>query len=264
MKGICAHVSTELQLVEVRPRTPGGVRPREAPRALRAPDGRRPKPPIGDRQGKSEFAIALLDRACALPAKFVGTPKIWHCRNLIGPLSIRNRRQVLGADVGSKPPDHQVSAILGWTVAGKRQHELVRDFASKGIQPDATVRHVGNQAVFRRPAFGRPEFCQTFDRVARRLALVIELFGLWRRHARAPVDHFRSNEAWTPCDRPNGRARIFRSFGEISGVPNLRGVCVAVICSPRMTDTTQRSKGAGNEEFQRCNAGHGEIAGRTE
>jgi hypothetical protein len=96
------------------------------------------------------------------------------------------------------------------------------------------------------------------------LALVIELFGLWRRHARAPVDHFRSNEAWTPCDRPNGRARIFRSFGEISGVPTLRGVCVAVICSPRMTDTTQRSKGAGNEEFQRCSAGHGEIAGRTE
>jgi hypothetical protein len=183
------------------------------------------------REAKSVDRLGSYRASVSSRPNFVGPEKIWGCRNLIGPLGIRNGRQVLGADVRSKPPHHEVSASMGRTVAGKRQHKLVRDFAPKGVDPDAPVRHVGDQAVFRRAAFGRPEFCQTLERVALRLA---SIFRSWRRHARALVDHFRSNEAWAPCDRPNKRARIFRSFVEISRAANLRDSALPVFSMPRI------------------------------
>jgi hypothetical protein len=181
------------------------------------------------RGAKPSVSVGSYRASASCGANFVGPQNIWDCRNSIGPFGIRNRRQALGADVRSKPPHHEVSASMGRTVAGKRQHKLVRDFAPKGVDPDAPVRHVGDQAVFRRAAFGRPEFCQTLERVALRLA---SIFRSWRRHARALVDHFRSNEAWAPCDRPNKRARIFRSFVEISRAANLRDSALPVFSVP--------------------------------
>ena len=137
-------------------------------------DGGRRDRLIASRQGK--FADRNGAPATSLHSgrKYFGPPKIWGCRKLIGPLSIEDGRQAFGAHVISKPPDDKISAILGLTVADERKCELVRNFASKSIQPDAAVRHVGHEAIVRAPPLAGRSFARhsSGDR------------GDWRRSSR--------------------------------------------------------------------------------
>ena len=73
----------------------------------------------------------------------------------------------LGSDVVADPPDHFISAINSWTVAGEEQRKFVRDAYSKGIDPHATFGNLRDEAIPRGSAVCRLHFHQTFDRIAR-------------------------------------------------------------------------------------------------
>ena len=113
-----------------------------------------------------------------LSVKFVGLKIIQNSRAFLS-----SGLHELGANVRGVPPNHLVGPIPCRTVAGNVQHELVRNFdIPKAAQPDASVGRINHQAK-KHPAAGRRlQFCHTFERIAQRLALVLELFGLGQRH----------------------------------------------------------------------------------
>jgi hypothetical protein len=123
----------------------------------------------------------------------------------------------LGAHARTDPPDHMIGAVLGRTVAGDTQQELVRHFVlAKSLDPDPSVGHVGNEAKAWFTAVRGLQFCQTFERVARRSALFI---GLQRKHVCFPFAVASYSLATTAtlkgqqlCIWPTSCGPIFRAF----------------------------------------------------
>jgi hypothetical protein len=228
-EGICARDGEASKVIQEDPHAPPCMRPHLFGACATL---------LGDfrhwrrRGAKPSVSVGSYRASASCGANFVGPQNIWDCRNSIGPFGIRNRRQALGADVRSKPPNHLVGPIRR-VVPGDLQPELIWNFdLPSGAKPDAPVACVDDEAENHLAAVRRLQSCHAFERVARRLALVLELFGFWRRHARALVDHFRDNQAWAPCDGPNRRARIFRSFVEISRTANLCDGALPVFSVP--------------------------------
>ena len=113
-------------------------------------------------------------------AIFVGTENYLERSNIV------SRFDELSTNILTVPPNHLVGPIRR-VVPGDLQAELIWNFdLPGGAEPDATVACVGHEAKKHPAAVCRLQSCHAFERVARRLALVIKPFGFWHRHARTP------------------------------------------------------------------------------